>query len=301
MEPLFFLEQVSNGWAYGGCLRVRGFLLQVKRKVPRATGQQAVWTVAPVTRTEQPLARQRQVLVPVWRVVWVRLHNLLIQLPSVHKHRYTKQMLLQERKATELCLVWRLNLPHYVNSIVECLLRSDSQCKTAQRAELYPLPASLLPGQTERKLSSSWNKARKLWAKCWMDEPCRSTLTHTPLQWSDLCRCWYQTQRTRDAPPHKTGLWRCSSRLVWIVFINTLKYTTSPKMKEGLLHLACHISSLATRSHEAGWKLFTTKQKKKRYNKLQERACAVPLTINDYLCEYIVPLCSAGCVTNVNA
>lgn len=53
------------------------------------------------------------------------------------------------------CLTWPLNLPHYGNSIVECLLRSDSQCKTAQRAGLSPLPVSFLPGQTERKPSSS--------------------------------------------------------------------------------------------------------------------------------------------------
>lgn len=120
-------------------------------------------------------------------------------------------MLLQKKKKVPehviLCLVWHINLPCCGDSIAACLLRSDSQCKTAQRGELSPLPASLLPGQTERKPSSSWNKARRLRAKCWMDEPCRSTHTDAPLRWSDLCRCRYQIECTC----------RCSTTQDWFM------------------------------------------------------------------------------------
>lgn len=48
-EPFLFLKQMSNRCAYGRRLGVRGFPLQVQRKVPGAAGQQTVWTVAPVT------------------------------------------------------------------------------------------------------------------------------------------------------------------------------------------------------------------------------------------------------------
>lgn len=68
-ELVSLFEQVSNGRAYGVCLGVGGFLLQVESEVLGAAGQQAVWTVGPVTRAEQPLTGQCQVLVPVWRVV----------------------------------------------------------------------------------------------------------------------------------------------------------------------------------------------------------------------------------------
>lgn len=58
-------QQVSDGRTYGVRLRVAGLLLQVEAEVSGAAGQQAVWTVAWVTGAEQPLAGQRQVLVPV--------------------------------------------------------------------------------------------------------------------------------------------------------------------------------------------------------------------------------------------
>lgn len=61
-------QQVSDGRTYGGRLRVGGLLLQVEAEVSGAAGQQAVWTVARATGAKQPLAGQRQVLVPVWRV-----------------------------------------------------------------------------------------------------------------------------------------------------------------------------------------------------------------------------------------
>lgn len=67
-QPVSLLEQVSAGRADGGGLGVGGLLLQVEAEVSQAAGQQAVWTVAPATRAEQPLAGQRQVLVPVGRV-----------------------------------------------------------------------------------------------------------------------------------------------------------------------------------------------------------------------------------------
>lgn len=128
-----------------------------------AAGQQAIWTVAPVTRAEQPLTGQRQVLVPVWGVVRVGLHNLLIQLPSKHtqtetitKADVTKNNINKATEYSIFALCCTLICPIIIyDSIAACLLRSDSQCKTAQRGELSPLPASLLPGQTERKPSSS--------------------------------------------------------------------------------------------------------------------------------------------------
>lgn len=58
-------QQVSDGRAYGGRLRVAGLLLQVEAEVSGAAGQQAVWTVAWATGAKQPLAGQRQILVPV--------------------------------------------------------------------------------------------------------------------------------------------------------------------------------------------------------------------------------------------
>lgn len=51
-EPVPFLKQMSNRCAYGWCLGVCGFPLQVQRKVLGAARQQTVWTVAPVTRAE---------------------------------------------------------------------------------------------------------------------------------------------------------------------------------------------------------------------------------------------------------
>lgn len=58
-------QQVSDGRTYGGRLRVGRLLLQVEAEVSGAAGQQAVWTVAWTTGAKQPLAGQRQVLVPV--------------------------------------------------------------------------------------------------------------------------------------------------------------------------------------------------------------------------------------------
>lgn len=193
------------------------------------------------------------------------------------------------------------------DSIAACLLRSDSQCKTAQRGELSPLPASFLPGQTERKPSSSWNKARRLRAKCWMDEPCRSTLTDAPLQWSDLCRCRYQIECTC----------RCSTTQDWFMemfsrasmhrdaafYLHTKVYNLSKEETSekftvpGLPHLL--ISDMLP-----GRRMETVCTRKKMY--LSKTApgiglCTVPLTINDYLCEYIVPLNCAGFDTlNIN-
>lgn len=90
VQPVSLFEQVGDGGAYGRGLGVRGIFLQIELKVLGAAGQQAVWTVAPVTRAEQPLAGQCQVLVPVRRVVRVGRHNLLIQLSGKHKRRYTQ-------------------------------------------------------------------------------------------------------------------------------------------------------------------------------------------------------------------
>lgn len=158
---------------------------------------------------------------------------------------------------------WPLNLLHYGSTIVECLLRSDSQCKTAQRAELSPLPASFLPGQTERKPSSSWNKARKLRAKCWMDEPHRSKRHCSGVIYVDA-DTKYNVHI--DALPHKTGLWRCFGGLVGIV--TQVFFQKNAKRKHKRLHLACHISSLAMRSHEEGWNLFTKRTKIRGKKKL---------------------------------
>lgn len=69
MESVPLLEQVSNGRSDGRCLGVCGVLLQVETEVLNAAGQQDVWTVTLVTRAEQPLTRQSQVLVPVRGVV----------------------------------------------------------------------------------------------------------------------------------------------------------------------------------------------------------------------------------------
>lgn len=75
-----------------------------------------------------------------------------------------------------------------------------------------------------------------------------------------------------DVLPHKTGLWRCSGGAICIVtqlFIYARKYTsTSNKLASAVKHsayLACHISSLATRSQDAGWKLFIHGEKKNHF------------------------------------
>lgn len=141
--------------------------------------------------------------------------------------------------------------------VVGRLFREDLRCRTAHRGELSPPPASCLPGQTERKPSSSCNKKTRR-AKCWMDEPCRSTLSDAPLPGSDLCRCRHQTECTC----------RCSA--TQDCFMEMLQqasvrrdaafiFCTPAVWKKSRVqnpYLACHISSLATRSQDAGWKLF---------------------------------------------
>lgn len=44
--------------------------------------------------------------------------------------------------------------------------------------------------------------------------------------------------------------------------------------RKSWLYLACHISSLATRSQDAGWKLFTHEKKTFLSKQLQALACA---------------------------
>lgn len=186
------------------------------------------------------------------------------------------------------------------DSVATCLLRSGSQCKTAQRGERSPLPASFLPGQTERKPSSSWNKARRLRAKCWMDEPCRSTLADAPLQWSDLCRCRYQIEctcrcsTTQDwfmemflwASMHRDAAFYLQSIQPLIQQTEALfavKAVTVP----GLPHLLIS-DMLPGRRMET---VHTGREKKHFFFHPQSfRPLSIlSLTIKDYLCEYIVP------------
>lgn len=56
------------------------------------------------------------------------------------------------------------------------------------------------------------------------------------------------------------------------------------------VYLACHISSLATRSQDAEWKLHTERGRERgeEFKKLQA------VTLNEYKCEYIVPLDSGA-------
>lgn len=106
-------------------------------------------------------------------------------------------------------------------------------------------------------------------AKCWMDEPCGSTLTDAPLQWSDLCRCCYQTECTCKCSTtqdwfmemfRQTGMHRDAALMCTTQVYNS--YIEDSRGRRSL-YLACHISSLATRSQDEGLKLFKHKKMSK--------------------------------------
>lgn len=65
-----------------------------------------------------------------------------------------------------------------------------------------------------------------------------------------------------DVSPHKTGLWRCSSggsmHRDTAFYLHSKIYIHSERGRR-FTYLACHISSLATCSQDAGWKLFIHK------------------------------------------
>lgn len=88
-----------------------------------------------------------------------------------------------------------------------------------------------------------------------------------------------------DALPHKTGLWRCWSRPECVVTQRFIR-TAAGSVKEicETAHLACHISSLATRSQDARWKLVKQEREKKCFF---VKSSSFRLTQNDYFCEYL--------------
>lgn len=118
-----------------------------------------------------------------------------------------------------------------------------------------------------------------------------------------------------DVLPHKTGLWRCSGGAICIVtqlFIYARKYTSTSNKKTsirckafsipGLPHLfisntlpGCRMETVHTWGEKKIISLSNTTYRHRA------GLFTVPLTINDYLCEYIVPLGCAGFDTlNIN-
>lgn len=70
-----------------GGLGILGLLVQVQAEVLDAAGQQGVRVVALLPGSEEPLAGQGQVLIPVRRVVRVLVHDLFIQLSITHTEK----------------------------------------------------------------------------------------------------------------------------------------------------------------------------------------------------------------------